>query len=522
MHELSFSLFSLFVDLYPLVFSYTSDGAKNGANNGSNYLMVQYFRNYIVRPIGSLSATSTQDSLSSSFICTANEANTMIPPPYSSAASPSDCLSMSLQNYALPRSASQQAFMNNLNNVMVEQQHCGSASSRPRSVPNTEPVTVESHCRPASENFVSLFHGDEESARHHIGTSSSTMATTNTTGTGSSRSHSRYQNTISDDDDDEDFQPATSGHNLSTNSAHAMAYNDDNQLSNIYHSTDTMLSLSAAMMDTISYSRKTNDHTKLSLIQRQLEKCCEMIQQQQKQIQQTRSQFNITGIGSFESESPSEAEKRGGLSFLTSRTGSTVSSLANLNSHGSQPQVGESPSEEVKELLEQIRALQDSCEFANDKIDEEEGASAAAPAMTNDNRIHRSNSNNEPQPGPSNEPHAPIKSSLKRPTSFNSKRRFFNSVINRSVYSPIASNNVFASPSGLQCGSKMLKSPTTAAGVFMMKSSRCMKNRAGWISKSAPTTPGTGLPSTLINDNSPLLNEQDEDAENETENDQNC
>lgn len=511
--------------MYPLVFSYTGDGAKNGGNNGSNYLMVQYFRNYIVRPIGSLSATSTQDSLSSSFICTANEANTMIPPPYSSAASP-DGLSMSLQNYALPRSASQQAFMNNLNNVMVEN-HCGNAASRPRSVPNTEqsPVTVESHCRPASENFVSLFQNDEENAssRHHIGTSSSsTMATTNTTRTSSSRSHSRYRNnTVSDDDDDEEFQPATSGLNLSTNSANAMDYNDDNQLSNIYHSTDTMLSLSAAMMDTISYSRKTNDHTKLSLIQRQLEKCCEMIQQQQKQIQQTRSQFNITSIGSFESESPSEAEKRAGLSFLTSRTGSTVSSLANLNSHGSQPQVGESPSDEVKELLEQIRQLQDSCEFASDKIDEEEEG-AAALIITNDNRNLRSSTNNdqEPQPGPSN---APIRSSLKRPTSFNSKRRFFNSVINRSVYSPIASNNVFASPSGLPCGSKLLKSPTTTAGVFMMKG-RCMKNRAGWISKSAPTTPGTGLPSTLINDNSPLLNEQDEDAENEEteENDQNC
>lgn len=45
--------------------------------------MVQYFRNFIVRPAtaasGTISATSTFDSLSSSFICV-NEA---IPPPYS-------------------------------------------------------------------------------------------------------------------------------------------------------------------------------------------------------------------------------------------------------------------------------------------------------------------------------------------------------------------------------------------------------------------------------------------------------
>nr|CAD7449141.1 unnamed protein product [Timema bartmani] len=153
-------------DLYPLVISY-GDSGKTGP--GSSYLMVQYFRNYIVRPVGlgqvweflhdgriwderrslpiltsssvcafaqievsysapsldhcafnfpppstiplrevsgsnppgvghigkgnfdvaidlegSLSATSTADSLSSSFLCSAaNEANSVIPPPYS-------------------------------------------------------------------------------------------------------------------------------------------------------------------------------------------------------------------------------------------------------------------------------------------------------------------------------------------------------------------------------------------------------------------------------------------------------
>ncbi|XP_053660227.1 uncharacterized protein LOC128709261 [Anopheles marshallii] len=89
-------------DLYPLVFSYTDPGKGNGAN----YLMVQYFRNYIVQPVGSISGTSTVDSLSSSFICNANEANTLVPPPYSRAASPD--LTMSFRNYLMPRSASQQ------------------------------------------------------------------------------------------------------------------------------------------------------------------------------------------------------------------------------------------------------------------------------------------------------------------------------------------------------------------------------------------------------------------------------
>uniref|UniRef100_A0A182N184 WW domain binding protein VOPP1 n=1 Tax=Anopheles dirus TaxID=7168 RepID=A0A182N184_9DIPT len=89
-------------DLYPLVFSYTDPGKGSGAN----YLMVQYFRNYIVQPVGSISGTSTVDSLSSSFICNANEANTLVPPPYSRAASPD--LTVSFRNYLMPRSASQQ------------------------------------------------------------------------------------------------------------------------------------------------------------------------------------------------------------------------------------------------------------------------------------------------------------------------------------------------------------------------------------------------------------------------------
>nr|XP_014086032.2 uncharacterized protein DDB_G0292186 [Bactrocera oleae] len=91
-------------DLYPLVFTCNSDNTKTG----SSYLMVQYFRNYIVRPIGSLSAASTIDSLSSSFICNINEANTLVPPPYSRAASPETGFSSHFpQDFLIPRSASQ-------------------------------------------------------------------------------------------------------------------------------------------------------------------------------------------------------------------------------------------------------------------------------------------------------------------------------------------------------------------------------------------------------------------------------
>lgn len=72
--------------------------------------MVQYFRNYVVHPtvVGTLSGTSTADSISSSFICTTNDGNNLVPPPYSRVESPGQELEISTINYEIPRSASQQ------------------------------------------------------------------------------------------------------------------------------------------------------------------------------------------------------------------------------------------------------------------------------------------------------------------------------------------------------------------------------------------------------------------------------
>ncbi|XP_004930355.2 uncharacterized protein LOC101739887 isoform X1 [Bombyx mori] len=75
-------------DLYPLVITYGDSDAKSGGN----YLMVHYFRNYVIRAPGSLSAASTAESLNSSFLCNAtNEANSVIPPPYSCASNYEEC-----------------------------------------------------------------------------------------------------------------------------------------------------------------------------------------------------------------------------------------------------------------------------------------------------------------------------------------------------------------------------------------------------------------------------------------------
>lgn len=518
-------------DLYPLVFSYTNDSSKNGSSNGANYLMVQYFRNYIVRPIGSLSATSTVDSLSSSFICTANEANTMIPPPYSSAASPDD-LSISLQNYAIPRSASQQGYINNSSNHQIESQMLtGNASAnihvnghhhnRPMSVPNTNNHgAISSHYQfraSESANFVHLFQpsgssGTTSEILANIPTSSnSTMTTTHTTAS-SSRNHNA---SISDedncnvcedeDDDDEEYHQASEG-------GASSSLGNANQLS-IYHSNDTMSSLSAAIVEKIAYSKQTNDHTKLNMIQRQLEKCCELIQQQQQQIQQTRSHFNITSGFDSASESPISCEIAKkmsesaimGLGYLNSNTGSTVSSLTNLNTPSSPPRAtSPTTTQEVRDLLEKISQLKDKT-FSDEELNfnyEKESENAAN------------------QPGPSSSSdvattsyqHAP-QTSLKRPTTLSNKRRFFN-MKNRSVYIPIASNS-FAPPNGFN---SRLRSPISNNGcsVFMNKARRNV-----WGSKSAPTTPGTGLNGSCINDHSPLLNEHDEDAEIE-EKDENC
>ncbi|KAL4707395.1 hypothetical protein ACJJTC_008580 [Scirpophaga incertulas] len=69
-------------DLYPLVITYGEGDSKAGGN----YLMVHYFKNYVIQEPGSLSATSTAESLNSSFLCNAtNEANSVVPPPYSCA-----------------------------------------------------------------------------------------------------------------------------------------------------------------------------------------------------------------------------------------------------------------------------------------------------------------------------------------------------------------------------------------------------------------------------------------------------
>ncbi|XP_059475464.1 uncharacterized protein LOC132196680 [Neocloeon triangulifer] len=80
-------------DLYPLVISF---GGDQGKSVPGSCLMVQYFRNYLVRPVGSLSAASTVDSLNSAFMCAD------VPPPYPGQAPPSAAPSPPPSSLMLP------------------------------------------------------------------------------------------------------------------------------------------------------------------------------------------------------------------------------------------------------------------------------------------------------------------------------------------------------------------------------------------------------------------------------------
>lgn len=52
LHHYSVSQVASKPDLYPLVISYNGDSVVKTSNGSTGYLMVQYFRNFIVRPVG--------------------------------------------------------------------------------------------------------------------------------------------------------------------------------------------------------------------------------------------------------------------------------------------------------------------------------------------------------------------------------------------------------------------------------------------------------------------------------------
>lgn len=126
-------------DMYPLVISCNVAEPVIKNNNSSTGYLFQYFRSFI--RIGSLSATSTNDSISSSFLCNAvNEAN-LVPPTYSNVASLEELAidspahaSPSSSERRLPRSTSSVSSTTTTEYHQVLQ-HSPSASLQPTASP---------------------------------------------------------------------------------------------------------------------------------------------------------------------------------------------------------------------------------------------------------------------------------------------------------------------------------------------------------------------------------------------------
>ncbi|XP_037937266.1 uncharacterized protein LOC119672660 [Teleopsis dalmanni] len=583
-------------DLYPLVFTCNSDNGKNG----SSYLMVQYFRNYIVRPAGSgLSAASTVDSLSSSFICNANEANTLVPPPYSRAASPDLGFSSHFQ-FALPRSASQLVCPNGNgqqdlsgNNMVAQQAYHYQHRNLGHNIAINNSLmgssTYTTHMRNSNSDH---FHNEDSAGSSRSGSADGSNndgvvgeSEHRTTGFMQSQSdqHFRYianSNSVSDifvnntsvtnagimEDDRlsngsaateiSTTHPQAGGtpviysngcikpkplHRVSTNPTQ---FNEAKR-EPLYNSCNSIEGI--AITVPVAANSTNTEFRDLHLLRRSLETCCQLLQQQN---QQSQNNFTISGSPIRINELTKKFTDEGLRSYVTSGTCSGVSSLANIGTPSSPPQAT-SPTGEVKEILDQIRQLHEGVSYEdillfNSRPALQHTMSSPSPNHTNTNSIESNiklqrcatmieqqnvctsssnaifaaegpnhttipNTNIKSQQNPQHNSSNSIKSinsivSMRPSTLQQSKKKFYTSKPNKAMYIPMMSN---PSPPGRY----MLKSPVGSVGVnFFTNRGRV---RRGWISRSAPTTPGTSLPPNRLGDDSPLLNEHDEDQEGE-------
>lgn len=509
----SFSQVTNKPDLYPLVFSCNnSDNGKNGAS----YLMVQYFRNYIVRPVGSLSATSTVDSLSSSFICNANEANTLIPPPYSRAGSPN--IPMNIQDYsAMPRSASQ----------ICSLEHGQNQRSIPVVMTNRnldgEQITLYRHYNDFTNETAGMGvggggagSGDDASFVQFRRTPNSESHSNSTNENVPCVANPNFINSANNNADQFDEISSVAG-TQSLNAQHTFNMNVT-----IEHEPKIAKSTSVKkqpMPNSFSYSNSSNGFfDSYESIDTDANGCgLNMARASQSMAASTptgatiRNLNDLNGLQShrgddekplnvsrslpFSEESPVNADllKKYGMTmrgYTDSMSGSAVSSLANFDSPTSPPQAT-SPTGEIRELLEQIRQLQqnatspDGLTIAHNHADAQSGA---ATTISNES----SSIGGEAYDGDESSTSTGmiIHQSNQRPSTLQQNRRshprtrFFAMSAAKNLRSPIGGGNLLH---------------------FSL-------NRKGWISKSAPTTPGTA-PVSYTNDDSPLLNEHDEDAE---------
>ncbi|XP_017016090.2 uncharacterized protein [Drosophila takahashii] len=488
-------------DLYPLVFTCNSDSGNGKGNGSSSYLMVQYFRNYIVRPAagGSLSAASTVDSLSSSFICNANEANTLVPPPYSRAASPelglhhyvahahahghgnsSHLRSMEQPvpagaplasvHYAMPRSASQ----------LVE-----TDAYQPRLMPAQQAAqhyaTVALGSAPGGGPLYStrLHASHEEGVGVGMGVGVGYLQS-------QSDQHFRYMANSSSSLSDifvntscvagmlpESGGPGGAAQGVESGAATQAASLNSLAMGGLGGSVTGGTGASGGAGTPVIYSNGCIQPNPLH----SLENCCQPSAQ-------------VSG----------------------------VSSLANIGTPGSPPQAT-SPTGEVREILDQIRQLQAGVSYEQLLLS---GAGGGAKPRLQHTLSTPSNSQQVLQPI------LTTSASISGGSSGRSKKFFTSGSSkaqpNKALYIPMAAIGG-SSGSGLGSGSGsgaqrcVLKSPVSSVvsgASFFVNRGRVA--RKGWITRSAPTTPGSALPPNRLGDDSPLLlNEHDEEEEEEQE-----
>uniref|UniRef100_A0AAG5DWK6 WW domain binding protein VOPP1 n=1 Tax=Anopheles atroparvus TaxID=41427 RepID=A0AAG5DWK6_ANOAO len=539
-------------DLYPLVFSYTDPGKGNGAN----YLMVQYFRNYIVQPVGSISGTSTVDSLSSSFICNANEANTLVPPPYSRAASPD--LTVSFRNYLMPRSASQQVCLTTSAAVALpsSRSHAAGGTYQARDGGGDDESLLEHQHH---QNQHQRQHGEEEEddeeeeeeqgegegegevQRSHANAASTTINHSNFSSnnvslmecSGARSGNYHHPSLMSFVEHGPSSRQA---HGEAGAAAVAAAAAAASLSTDSFPSQDTGSSghpsghhgrhTAGELCDVLAASRRgahgyrdagpvcklccsTGDlrppHRKdLAALHKSLETCCHVTLHG---AEAARPLANLAA----DSEDSVLVPRKG-----VSSAGSNVSSLVNLDSAGSPPRAT-SPTAEVRELLEQIRQLHHHEE--HEESHQEQPPSVVCRALL----AHSQQAN------------GPGLSAYRRPASLIGRRRKLFSKASASsqlpqqhhqppqhtktMYIPISFTQNCMVPSA--SGTRHLRSPAApsssggggGASSFLNRG----RSRYCWMSKSAPTTPGAAPGSfaggTLGDSRPLLLHEQEEDGE---------
>lgn len=511
-----------------------SDNGKNGAS----YLMVQYFRNYIVRPVGSLSATSTVDSLSSSFICNANEANTLIPPPYSRAGSPN--LPMNIQDYtALPRSASQlctleqgqnqrsiPVVMTNSNldgeqitlyrnyNDYTNETGIGEGSGGDddtsyiqfRRTPNSvsfqelhsnntnanqlSPHNASKNIRLQAPNYPNKTNNADKIGELNSDLSKPCNVIANAQSLNTQKTFDMNNATIAQD-------PNNSTKAKLKPMQHSLSYsNSSNGIFDSYDSidddaNDCALNMSIATQAMAISTPTGTTHRDFNDLNSPLRKN----RHDKFDVINEDKILNVSRSLPFSEESPVNGEilKKYGMTlrgYTDSMSGSAVSSLANFDSPTSPPQAT-SPTGEIRELLEQIRQLQQNANSPDEFAMHQEVQSGAATTISNESSSIGADAYDGDESSTSNGMINKFQQSNQRPSTLQQSRRahprsrFFAMSAAKNLRSPIGSGNILG----------------------------FSRNRIGWISKSAPTTPGTAMPSSYINDDSPLLNEHDEDAE---------